>query len=390
MNILFSSAIDFNSNTSLGISSKMLSQARAAESAGYDVMISKDYGVETKIERPLSGEVVAAHVWSRFRPRGDKYAFLKDWILSNGVEAVIVRFDHFDGVFCSFAESVRAKGVVVAVEFPTFPLDGERDVRHKKLLDSRRYASYFAHRVYAGLEAGRARHATKYMDYAISYLKEDTIWGVPNIPYDNGIDLSSIPLKRARIADGIVKMLAVAKFAPHHGIDRLIRGISEYRGTRQIHLILVGVGTESSALEALVSECGLEEVVEFAGVAVGDELDGLFDECDIAIGSLGLHRIGISLGSTMKSREYCARGIPFVYSFPEKGFTGTEEFTLLLPSTEKAVNIEKVISFADEMASKPEVHEEMRRFAEQRFDWKIQMGTVLASLEAKIESMVND
>lgn len=389
MSILFASAIDFNSNTSFGISSKVLSQARAAEEAGHDVMISRDFGAETRIERPLSGEVIAAHAWSRIRPRRDKYAFLRDWILSNGIEAVIVRFDHLDGVFSGFAKSVRARGVIVAVEFPTFPFDRERDARHQRLLDSRRYTSYFAHRVFASLEAGKAHHATEYIDYTVSYLENRTIWGVPNITYDNGIDFSSIPLRRIRVSDDIVRMLAVAKFAPHHGIDRLIRGISEYRGTRIVHLTLVGIGAESTALEALVSECGLEDVVEFAGVAVGDDLDEFFDRCDVAVGSLGLHRIGISLGSTMKSREYCARGIPFIYSFPEKGFDGTEEFTMLMPSTDEAIDVGKVISFVDEMTSKPEIPAKMRRFAEERFDWRVQMDKVLTVLETEVESRAN-
>ena len=62
LSVLFTSAIDFNSNSSLGISAKVMSQAKASEEAGHDVYISKDYGLETRIERPSSGEVVASHV----------------------------------------------------------------------------------------------------------------------------------------------------------------------------------------------------------------------------------------------------------------------------------------------------------------------------------------
>ena len=122
----------------------------------------------------------------------------------------------------------------------------------------------------------------------------------------------------------------------------------------------------------------------FAGAATGSKLDAFFDDADVAVGSLGLHRIGISLGSTMKSREYCARGIPFIYSFPEKGFNGDEEFTLLLPSNDGPIPIDKVIAFANRMAADPETGSKMRVFAEEQFDWKAQMDKVLKVLEAEV------
>lgn len=384
MSVLFTSAIDFTSASSLGISSKVMSQARAAAQAGHDVLISKDYGAETRIERPLSGEVVAKRAWRKGIRRREKYAFLGKWATENGIEVIVVRFDHLDGAFCDFSKRVKAKGIVVAVEFPTFPFDRERDARHKRLLDSRRYLSFLARRAYARLEEVRVRNAPKYIDYAITYLENDAIWGIPNITYDNGIDLPSIPMRSPKKPDGTIRLLAVAKFAPHHGLDRLIRGLAEYRGTRKVSLTLAGTGPELPYLEALVSESGLSETVKFAGVAVGGELDALFDGADVAVGSLGLHRIGISLGSTMKSREYCARGIPFIYSFPEKGFDGDEEFALMLPSGETPVDVESVVAFADKMSLEEGIPSRMREFAETRFDWKVQMDKVLTVLESAV------
>ncbi|MEG2480028.1 MAG: hypothetical protein RSA50_07120, partial [Mucinivorans sp.] len=42
--------------------------------------------------------------------------------------------------------------------------------------------------------------------------------------------------------------------------------------------------------------------------------DDLFEQADIAIGSLARHRSGITTIKTLKNREYAARGIPFIYS----------------------------------------------------------------------------
>lgn len=65
--------------------------------------------------------------------------------------------------------------------------------------------------------------------------------------------------------------LAVAKFSPHHGVDRLIRGLAEYKGARPVLLTLVGVGAENPSLEKLVSELKLEDFIVFAGAATGKQ-----------------------------------------------------------------------------------------------------------------------
>lgn len=389
MSILFTSAIDFDSSAYLGISSKVMSQAKAAEEAGHDVFISKDHGAETRIVRPISGEIIAQYFWPSAHGRRAKYVFLRKWALENNIEAAVARFDLLDGVFCRFSRGLRTAGVVVAVEFPTFPLDKERYARHKKLLEAHKYVKYFVRRSYARLEKWRSMHATSYIDYTISYLDDKDIWGVPNITYDNGVDLSSVAKREVRAPDGSIRLLAVAKFSSRHGIDRLIRGLSEYGGGRNVQLVLVGEGEEIPHLEELVRLYDLKASVVFAGAASGADLDAFFDEADIAVGSLGLHRVGIALGSTMKSREYCARGIPFIYSFPEKGFTGEEPFALMLPSDDEPVDIESVIAFADKMISAPNIASEMRVFAEAHFDWKVQMDKVLTVLEAAVDDRRN-
>ena len=58
-----------------------------------------------------------------------------------------------------------------------------------------------------------------------------------------------------------MRLLAVAKFSPHHGVDRLIRGLAEYKGARPVLLTLVGVGAENPSLEKLVSELKLEDLL---------------------------------------------------------------------------------------------------------------------------------
>lgn len=384
MRILFVSALDHASESSVGVAAKLESQARACSALGHTVFVSKDYGLQTRIFRDGHREPIEVRTHLRKFSRSAKYRFLGHWIRRNRIDAAIVRFDHFDPAFCRFSKQMKENEIVVALELPTFPFDSERALRHEKLLSGRRYAKYLLHRAFVKVENGYIRHADRYIDYTISYLDVAQIWDCPNITFDNGIDAATIPLKAPKSDDTTVNLLCVAKFAPHHGVDRLLRGLAEYNGARDVRVVLAGSGIESPNLMNLAKDLGLDSRVRFEGTVLGDQLNRLFDSANVAVGSLGLHRIGISQGSTMKSREYCARGIPFVYAFSEKGFDGSEDFTLLLPSTNDPVEINEVIGFSDRVSYDTDLSARMRDFASTHFDWKAQMIKVLSVLEGRL------
>ena len=47
----------------------------------------------------------------------------------------------------------------------------------------------------------------------------------------------------------------------------------------------------------------------------------------LQVGSLGLHRIGLTEASTLKVREYWARGIPFLLSYEDTDHLETPEMS---------------------------------------------------------------
>ena len=66
----------------------------------------------------------------------------------------------------------------------------------------------------------------------------------------------------------------------------------------------------------------------------------LYDRCHFAIASLGLHRIGIDVASTLKTREYLAKGMPFVYSGEVDVFRDEPaHFCMAVPADETPVDV---------------------------------------------------
>lgn len=88
---------------------------------------------------------------------------------------------------------------------------------------------------------------------------------------------------RERFATGgDVVVLSVGRLQRRKGHDVAIRAISLLRQELPgIRYIIAGEGEERRHLEALVTECGLEGVVTFAGVVPDDEMPQLYAACDI-------------------------------------------------------------------------------------------------------------
>ena len=86
--------------------------------------------------------------------------------------------------------------------------------------------------------------------------------------------------------------------------------------------------------------------------------------------------------SPIKSREYCAAGIPFLYAY-EDTLPPDAPFAMKIANDPSPVDIPSVVHFVQECRGRPETARQERRFAKDHFDWKIIMERVLAGAAAK-------
>jgi len=206
------------------------------------------------------------------------------------------------------------------------------------------------------------------------------------IVISNGIDVDSIPfsVERNDKNKGVLNLVGVANVAPWHGYDRVIKGLELFykcnpSPSLKVVFHVVGEGPSSSKLRELVKIKGLENIVSFHGIRVGQELEYIFSNADIAVGSLALHRTGG--GNPLKNREYCARGIPFIYAGDDPGFPKEFPFALRISSNDSPVSIEEVLEFYKYLVLRfPDYKLQMRRYAEEHFSWDKIMKKVMDSV----------
>lgn len=244
----------------------------------------------------------------------------------------------------------------------------------------------FFDRVMLPIERIKARKFFKNVDGIVAVTSEIAKHEVAranrDIPYfvlPNGIDVGKYPLKSyVEFKGDLLKMVFVGlTTSKWHGLDRLLMGMKNYQGNVRLELHIVGSVVRD--IKDLVRLLNLEKNVIFHGLRYGKELDKTFDNVHIAIGTLGIHREKLKYGSTLKVREYMARGVPFVISYIDEDIE--EEFPLILrlPPNDNPVNMDEVIRFAKRVYEKyrraiPSI---MRNYALKKMDYKVKVNKLL-------------
>ena len=203
----------------------------------------------------------------------------------------------------------------------------------------------------------------------------------PHLTIGNGFAVSSVPVRQAPQYNSDLHLLCVANVSRWHGLDRLLQGLATYDGMPNVTLHIAGDGAELPHLQELAGDLGISDRVVFHGFTTGKALDALFDRCHIAVGSLGIHRKGLTQTSELKAREYCARGIPFIIACADPDFPPDFPYILRLPADESPIEIEDVLAFAKDVCADPDHPEKMRRYAEEHLDWSVKMKELKDFLE---------
>lgn len=261
--------------------------------------------------------------------------------------------------------AAKRQGVRVVVEIPTYPSVGE--------ISSNTWLRRQALRV---SELAKRLEAKSVDLYAVIGENVDgTLRGRPAKNINNGVNVPAvaqrIPAGRIPEVDTEVNVIALASMCKWHGYDRLIRGMAQVEKRERPTVHFVGPDGDGSlrAWELLAKELQVGESIIFHGRLDGEELRLLINRCHGAIGSLALHRIGLHSASTLKAREYMARGIPFIYATVDPTLTSDARGALQVPADETPISIRDVTKFFKKMTSVPNLPDEMRQYAQQELSW---------------------
>lgn len=347
--IYFIHYVKKNDNTLAGIYKKIDYQIKAFNKLGMEV---------NEIEIP-SNENIVYKILKRIFTFFPSNEFKQIDLKKN--DYVYIRYPFADSNLIKLLRHLRKNNLnnKIVIEIATYPYEKElpkwqlkKDIIYRKKLK-------------------------KYVDRIVTFSNDDEIYGIKTIKTGNGIDVSDYKIKK-NIQNDTINIISVSSLCEWHGYDRAIEGINKYYSegniNKVVNFVIVGEGPEKEKLENLINKYGLNKYCKLVGYKNGEELDALFDTSDLAFSCLGLHRKNVLALTSLKNREYCVRGIPFIDVAEDQDFDGFK-YRLKIESNESPIDIKQVIDFYNRIYTE-DMGKEMNKYAQDNLTWKKKLQCV--------------
>ena len=341
---------DYKAN---GEAKKVLSQVKAFKKAGVEIEFL-DIILDRKIDKVLYRMPFSGVYPKEFVNKCEKEVVDSDF--------VFIRKNIFDGTYYKLLKAIKKANpkIKIIVEIPTYPYFQEwnRFIDKPLIWKEKCVIPKVA--------------AEKLVDYYLTLTDDKEIFGIPTIKFSNCISVDDYTPKKCLQKADEIHLIGVALLANWHGFDRLINGMKEYyqkgKGNEtKVVFHIVGDGPELNNYIRTVEQCNLKNYVIFEGKHKGEELDHLYDISNIGIGSLGMYRIGLEKATSLKLREYCAKGIPFIKANDDEVFNDYE-YCLSFPNNDEPIDISKIVSWSSAIDYE-KAASSMREYAACNLDW---------------------
>ena len=177
-----------------------------------------------------------------------------------------------------------------------------------------------------------------------------SVFQKPSLVCSNGSNFGAAPLERKIISQRPQALFVGTEGQSWHGTDLILKLA---QSLPEIDFHLVGVTPEQA-----------DKNVIFHGLLFGKQLDELARQMDIGLGSLALYRNGLTEASPLKTRQYGAWGLPYVYAFVDTDVPPNLDFVLQLPNQDGAVlrSASEIDDFARKHQHQPHRPEKFRPY----------------------------
>lgn len=249
------------------------------------------------------------------------------------------------------ASSIRRTGKCIPIiyEIPTYPLDTNETLLYR-LRDS------LEMKLYSSLD--------NYITLTTVILRQDLKLPDNWISFHNGIDINNYSVTAIPELGSEIRFLAVANMADWHRYDRMIYAMREYSGKYTVRLIIVAPENKTvNNLKTLVHSHNMESMVEFAGKNDVSSIRELARDCHIGVGQLSWSYDCPPQINTIKTKEYCAMGLPFFTSCRDTSFDSDYPYAYVLKKMDDELNLEDVIGWYEKIHENPSYKQEMYDYA---------------------------
>lgn len=351
-----------------GIKKKIFWQYKTFQNAGLKISFINPYEKKQILGR-------------RIRRRLPFFCFTK-WdqikLKNKNINGIYIRKPwHMDGDLIFNLKKIRKRNpsARIVLEIPTYPYDEEGYTLSTVPL-------VFKDRFWR-------RYLKKYVDRVVTYSNDDIIFGMPTIQISNAMDVNTVKIANTKVYNPKeINIILCATLCYWHGYDRAIEGLNKYYkngGKTMFILHIVGDGDEYDRFKKMVNSYNLNDSVILYGKQFGKKLDEIYEKCDIAFDSMGRHRSGVNYNSSLKGKEYAAKGLPIVSGVKtELDYDESYKYYMRIPADDTPVDFKVIKRFCNEIylgKNTSDIRKEIREYASKHFTYEETMKPVLDFLQ---------
>jgi glycosyltransferase involved in cell wall biosynthesis len=287
--------------------------------------------------------------FERQYPRFFRFLFLRNlytWLfllrVHSGYDVVLLRYMSFDPFLPIFGFLVKNR----------FTIHHSKEIEELKLVrrDWRGEAASFLEKLMGFVNSRQVKGLLGVTREIADYQRNIHKASCPAGFYPNGIDINQIDILEDLRGPEVQMAFVCGKFAPWHGLDRLIDAAKAYDmvftdGPITIHL----VGKLDPDQLKAVSYLNLKSVSMLCYGHMGyEEYKAILARCDVGIDSLGLDIKGLKEATALKAREYLAFGLPVYSAFKDSAIPANFPYYRKGP-----VNLDHMAAYALELKGVP-------------------------------------
>lgn len=258
-----------------------------------------------------------------------------------------------------------SKECPIVYEIPTYPLDTGNSL---------------VYRVRDKVEMFVYKHYNRYIKLTLANVIDNVTlpkgWEV----FYNAIDMDGYELSAVPPLNDTLKMLIVANISEYHRYDRILDSIKKYVDTTQdmpntkmhpnIHLTVIS--PESNAynyFKEKTSALSLNDYVTFLDKLSTSEIREVAKDCHIGIGQLSTSEKGSNLVNTLKSKDYCAMGLPFVSTCYDTSFEKDFPYIYISKNMDSEIDLANVIDWYKNIRKDSLYKEKMYNYAKENLQY---------------------
>jgi hypothetical protein len=387
--------LNANPKSNSSVQQKIVHQVIAARKLGYPVEAHFFYSAVSEVSFD-SSECIKWHwigtcnfrFFNSLRSINYTYRFVKDWVKQHVLKSdkVFMRFGPATWPLLSIAWSLKKQLFfnhlsIESREYRLYQSDSTSFISRLLSNIEHKYLPINNDRIYGRLirlfsggaivnsdEIGifQKKLAFGYYHYKVVGDAVNTESFQPMTIDFNTKDIQMVFLKGASMA------------ADYNGLDRLIISLARQKNN-QFRYYLTIIGNDTDWEKKLIEKYNAEQFVSLKPAMNKQALDMELGNYHLGVGPLAVHRKGVFSTTSIKAREYFARGLPFFFAHHDSGISDNkalQPYFLQVEATDEPIDLQLLDAFVLSMKTKVNCSNEMHRLAKLYLDYDVQVKQI--------------